>query len=73
MAFKLPPTHPQFVEEQGANRAFHIWSRRDDGTFVCVICCGWSRVPTIDGLPEKFVQLTRRERNLGRFIDKDKL
>lgn len=68
------PSHPQFVEDQGASRRWHIWDRQDDGKFLCVLCGGVTRVPSLDDLPDwGFRELTMRDRRLGRFIDVDKV
>lgn len=54
----------QFVGQKRLNRALHVWQRRANGTYKCVLCGGVVREPTPNGVCERYEPLTETERAL---------
>lgn len=65
-------SRPQFVDEGPClDRTCHYWDRISENWFRCVFCAGESRIPTVDGLCERYTKVTQRDRWLAR-LDKSR-
>ena len=55
---------PQIVGQRAPDRKRHVWYKRDDGRYKCVLCGGVNRQPNADGDVDAVEPLTDKERTL---------
>lgn len=55
------PLFQQVGQKLPLDRKRHVWLKRKDGSYKCVVCGGITARPTDDGLCERYEPLTQAE------------
>lgn len=61
---KTMPLFQTVSQQRYVDRKLHVWSPRPNGEFICVLCGGVTRTPTLSDPPERVEPLTDQERVL---------